>query len=89
MRHLLAICDEYAEEFSIKFNKFNTKKSKWLVIVPRNRRWLCNQIDGCHFYVGGSDIDRVTSFIHLGHTINSDLNDTDDIWHRGRVFTSQ
>jgi len=30
-----------------------------------------------------------TSFIHLGHTINSDLNDKDDIWHRRHVFIGQ
>ena len=57
--------------------------------MPRNRRWLCNQLDVCHFHVGGSDIDRVTSFIHLGHTINKDLNDRDDIWHRRHVFIGQ
>ena len=28
----------------------------------------------------------VTSFIHLGHSINSDLNDKNDIWHRRRVL---
>jgi len=76
MRRLLAICDEYGEEFSIKFN---VKKSKWLAVVPRKQQWLKNQLDVCHFQVGGSHIDRVTSFIHLDHTINSDLNDRSDI----------
>ena len=31
----------------------------------------------------------MTSFIHLGHRINSDLCDKDDIWHRRRVFIGQ
>ena len=37
MRKMLSICDEYATKFSIKFN---AKKSKWLAIIPRKRRWL-------------------------------------------------
>ena len=86
MRRLLAISDEYAEEFSIKFNP---KKSKWIAVLPRKRRWLNHHLDFCHFYVGGSCTDSVTSFIHLGHTITTDLNDRDDIWHRRGVFIGQ
>jgi len=43
---------------------------------------MVEESDVCHFHVGDSHIDRVISFIHLGHRINSVLNDRDDIWHR-------
>ena len=42
MRKLLSICDEYAQEFSIKFN---AKKSKWLVVIPKKCRWSSGQMD--------------------------------------------
>jgi len=32
MRKLLSICEEYAKDYSIKFN---AKKSKWLAIISR------------------------------------------------------
>ena len=41
MRKMLSICDEYATEFSIKFN---AKKSKWLAVIPRKRRRLASQL---------------------------------------------
>ena len=57
MRQLLRICDEYADEFSIKFN---AKKSKWLaIIVSKKRRWLSTELDFCQFHVGGSAIEFV------------------------------
>jgi len=49
------------------FIKFNAKKSKWLPIIPRKRRWLSSQFDFCEFHVGGCNIDKVSSFVHLGH----------------------
>jgi len=61
---LICICDEYAAEFNVKFN---AKKSKWLTIIPRKRRWLASQLAFCQFHVGGHQIDRVSSFTHLGH----------------------
>jgi len=42
MRKMLRICDEYAAEFSIKFN---AKNSKWLAIIPRKRRWLASSVN--------------------------------------------
>ena len=42
MRKMLSICDEYAAEFSIKFN---AKNSKWLAIIPRKRRWLASSVN--------------------------------------------
>jgi len=56
MRKLLSICDEYAKDYSIKFN---AKKSKWLAIIPRKRRWLSSQLDFCQFHVGGCNIESL------------------------------
>jgi len=67
MHKMLSICDEYATEYSIKFN---AKKSKWLTIIPRKRRWLASHSAFCQFHVGGHHIDKVSSFTHLGHIIN-------------------
>ena len=52
MRKFIRICDEYAKDYSIKFN---AKKSKWLAIIPRKRR-LSSQLDFCQFHVGGCKI---------------------------------
>ena len=79
-------CDEYADEFSIKFN---AKKSKWLAIVSKKRHWLSTELDFSQFHVGGSAIDRVSSFVHLGHIINTELSDNDDISHRRCTFVGQ
>jgi len=83
MRKMLGICDKYAMEFSIKFN---AKKSKWLAIIPRKRRWLASQLAFCQFHVGGHQIDRVSSFTHLGHIINSELSDKEEILHKRCTF---
>jgi len=37
LRRTLAICDNYAKEYSISFN---ASKSKCLVVLPGNRQWL-------------------------------------------------
>ena len=39
--------------------------------------------------MGGSAIDRVSSFVHLGHIINTELSDNDDIAHRRCTFVGQ
>jgi len=36
--------------------------------------WLVSQLAFCQFHVGGHHIDRVSSFAHLGHVINSELS---------------
>ena len=84
MRKMLSICDEYAAEFSIKFN---AKKSKSLAIIPRKRRWLPSHLAFCQFHVGGHHIDRVSSFTHLGH--NSELSDQEEILHKRCTFIGQ
>ena len=64
LRIMLAICDNYANEYCISFN---ANKSKCLVVLPGNRRFLRNYIDNCTFYVGNNPIDHVDSLAHLGH----------------------
>jgi len=56
MRKLFSIWDDYGKEFSIEFN---AKKSKWLAIIPKKRRWLRYELHGCQFHIGGNHIDSV------------------------------
>ena len=72
MRIMLSICDNYANEYCISFNA-NT--SKCLTVVPRKRRFLCEYIKNCTFYVGNNPIENVDSFTHLGHVITDQLID--------------
>ena len=39
--------------------------------------------------MGGTHVDRVTSFVHLGYTINTELTDKDDILHKRCTFIGQ
>ena len=39
--------------------------------------------------MGGTHVEKVTSFVHLGHTINTELIDKDDILHKRCNFTGQ
>ena len=86
MRKMLAICDAYATEFDIKFN---AQKSACLVCPASNRRYLHSINNISKFSVGGEDIEFVESYTHLGHIINSQLNDTEDISHRRNLFIGQ
>jgi hypothetical protein len=86
MRIMLAICDEYANEYCISFN---ANKSKCLVVVPRQRRFLCDYIKKCTFHVGNNPIANVDSFTHLGHVITNQLTDNDDIVKRRNDFVRQ
>jgi len=70
MCKLLSICGEYATEYSISFN---ASKSKYLAVVPANRRELNSHLRECCFTVNGKPIELVRSFQHLGHTITSQL----------------
>jgi len=86
MRHLLAICDSYAADFDIVFN---ADKSKFLVIVPNKRRQLYNDMRGCIFVVGGTSIENVSKYSHLGHIVTSSFSDDDDINNRRNCFVGQ
>ena len=65
MRELLAVFDNYAQQYSFKFNAKKSKcfqKSDAVYLafwITADSKWL---VSLTHF-------DRVTSFVHLGHTI--------------------
>ena len=68
---------------------FNANKSKYLVVLPGNRRFLRNYIDSCTYYVGNNPIEHVDSFAHLGHIITNQLTDDADILNRRNDFVGQ
>ena len=86
LRTMLSVCDNYAADYSILFN---ASKSKCLVILPHNRRFLHDQLRNCTFYVGNNPIDYVDSFEHLGHVITNQLSDNADILKRRNDFVGQ
>jgi len=83
---LLIICDEYARDYSISFNAV---KTKCLVVVPFRRHALFEELLECVFYIGNKPIESVNSFCHLGHLINSELRDDEDITKGRHNFIGQ
>jgi len=81
LRIMLAICDKYANDYCILFN---ASKSKCLVVLPPECRFLGDYIKDCTFYVGNNPIEYVDSFEHLGHVITNQLTDNTDILKRRR-----
>lgn len=87
MRKLLSICEDYAHQYDIAFN---ASKSKWMAIVPSNRRqMLSDHISKCSFYMDNNCIENVQSFMHLGHSISALQNDDSDIYKRRCEFIGQ
>jgi hypothetical protein len=86
MRKLLAICEDFAREYSISLNAL---KSKCLIATPKNCRNTFKKVNDCSFYIDGMVIDFVQSFSHLGHLITSDLDDGEDIIVRKHSFIGQ
>ena len=86
MRKLLSVCDDFASEYDIVFN---ASKSKFVVIVPFKNSYLCSILFKCKFFIGGNPVEFVESFAHLGHIINSKLDDSDDIINRRSSFIGQ
>ena len=84
MRRLLVMCDEYAREYNISFN---ANKCKYMVIVPNSRRRLYDMVSECAFFIGNKEIERVDSFVHLGHVLSSTLNDNEDISKGNKQFS--
>jgi arginine exporter protein ArgO len=83
LRRMLAICENYANEYSITFN---ASKTKCLVVLPSNRRSLLAYLRDCTFYIGDNPIEYVDSFAHLGHLITNQLTDNADILKRQTDF---
>jgi len=87
MRNKLALCDEFANEYSVAFN---ANKSKCLVVQPRQNRGLPSlNLPTLNFRVGGNDIEIVSEWPHLGHIISSHYLDDADIFHRRSCMTGQ
>jgi len=76
LRKMLAICEDYVDEFCICFS---ATKSKCLVTLPICRRSLAKEFQSCIFYVAKKSIENVKSFLHLGHSFTSEFNDDEDI----------
>ena len=76
----------YASEYSMKFNADKSKCMAVLLICRRNHVPLLSK---CIFNTGGTSMEIVTSYCHLRHTINSSLNDDQDILNRRWTFIGQ
>jgi hypothetical protein len=74
-RKLLAICDDFAAQYDIVFH---TVKSKILVVISHNRRFMSNDMGTCNLYINGKVIENVNHYSHLRHIINSDFTDDDN-----------
>jgi hypothetical protein len=86
MRRLLHVCDTYANEYQIMFN---AQKSKCLAFLPRSRHFVNDFLTCGLFYIGNNQIEVVKSYSHLGHLININLSDDDDIYNRRFSFIGQ
>ena len=56
----ISICDGYASDYDIIFNN---DKSKFIVFVSPNRRFLVKAMNSCVFYIGGNIIENVSSYV--------------------------
>jgi len=76
MRRMLHICEEFANTFSVRVN---ASKSKCIVVEYRHKTNSLSSCRNVRFTMGGSDIEIVDSWPHLGHVISRNLNDNLDI----------
>ena len=87
MRKLLPIYESHASDFDVLFN---ASKSNFIVVTSRDKRNLALQMNNCCFStIGGSAVCRVDSYVHLGHIIDCQLNDNDDVIFRRNFFIGQ
>lgn len=91
MRKLLSICDTFAADNDICFN---ATKSKCIIINPQQvrkfySRYPFGSVTSFHFAISGNRIEFVDSYKHLGHIINSVLDDRDDLAFKRNVFIAQ
>jgi len=78
MRKLLAICEDYAHEYSISFN-----------VLKSNFCNTLKKVNDCIFYIAGWMFNLVKWFSHHGHLITSDSGDGEDITIRKHSFIRQ
>ena len=87
MRHMLATCERFAEEFHVTFT-FNPEKTKCVIFAPRKPdRQYC--VSTPVFQVNNEDIENIQRWLHLGHVFSCDLSDRDDTAKRRNVWTSK
>ena len=85
MRRMLAICDEFARDFHVSFN---AAKSKCMIFSPVNSNSRLTAPNPA-FYIGNQAIEHVKQWLHLGHMLTNDLDDTADIIRRRNSFIGQ
>jgi hypothetical protein len=89
MRTLLTVCDGFAADNDISFN---ASKSKCVLINPKPQHHRCPirfNRRNLHFTISDHEIEIVDSYKHLGHIINSQFDDCDDIADKRSVFIGQ
>jgi len=76
MRQMLRLCEKFAETFSVMFNP---SQSKCVVCESSSKRKLGTLSRDVAVTLGGSVIEVVDKWPHLGHIVSSDIDDTADI----------
>ena len=84
MRHMLQICEEFANDMSLLFN---AKKSKCIVLKP-NYGLSCAPPRPT-FQISGAAIEIVEQWPHLGHIITEKYRDDRDIMNRCHILNGQ
>jgi hypothetical protein len=77
MRRMLSICDSPSNTLKVSFN---ASKSKCLLFRSRRMKRYYS-FESSAFVIGGKDIEFVDKWSHLGHVINVQLEDDDDIYN--------
>jgi len=76
MCHMLQICESYGQEF---FIQFNANKSACMLVGKK----FVSVRHKVQFYIDGQQIPVVDDFLHLSHTVVSQLDDNkEEIWNK-------
>jgi Reverse transcriptase (RNA-dependent DNA polymerase) len=78
MRKLLATCEQFSQRFSLSFN---AAKSKCMCFAPSSTLYHARTLP--QFAIHGGVIEFVDEWLHLGHTLTTDLSTDADVT-RGR-----
>lgn len=79
LRRLLAVCESYAVEHGLRYN---TKKSEFMVFRVNGKKPLVVP----PVKLLGVPLNRVSQFKYLGHIVNEDLSDNNDIERERRAL---
>jgi hypothetical protein len=58
-------------------------------VAYKSRKFIAPYLKDYQFSIGGQPMEFVDSYCHLGHIINSQFTDDDDIYKRKADFISQ